>query len=106
MELPADFLSLGRGSVTINHLLGFLNNRCTNTRISEQKSENLASVNSVFVAANQRVAFLAILLLRCEAAHAAAKSFVTTWVPSLWRRSSTLVFPLRDFSSNILENPN
>ena len=36
----------------INHLLGFLNNRCTNTTLSEQNLKFFASMNSAFIAAN------------------------------------------------------
>ena len=39
-----------------SHLLGSLNYRCTNKRLSEQKSENFLVVNSVFVAAYHRYA--------------------------------------------------
>ena len=95
----------------MNHLLGSLNYRGTNTRLSEQNSKKFSFVNSAFAAAkhcfavaNPWVANLAILLHRGKAAHAAVKSFAAAWVPLLRRRSPTLVFPLRDFSSKILKN--
>ena len=107
----------------INHLLGSLNYRCMNTRLSEQKFKILPFVNSIYAVRVDLLHYVALLCLGVpEGCHFGSLALPRRGYPTPWRRSTSrrgflmlqrrspkcpdfLVFLFCNFSPKILKIP-